>query len=255
MENKNYYIKHIKFDNDLSFGFIIFPNGQGDQDKGFVNMGLCGVMSDAIRCCIISFDLVCNETGTVFRCLHRFNQNDKGIGQRSAECKLSKCKNMEKLTFKFVINSLQIRYRPYIDLPYVLCYPSQSEIQLKYETKFKWNANKSLLNIFKNCLNKEWYYSQIFDCWSILFYPNGYNEETKGECWFGLQLCSWPEVISKMKIEYIVKTNFDENEVRYENECHEDHLETSKTLFVGNKILREQLKDELTIDVQIRIVR
>ena len=182
----------IKFNHHLSFTLAISANFKREGTGKYFSECLKGFMADSVDHYAICYELFCVETQSIVALSHRVM--DKTINQvASAEAlTLSECKQQKELTFKFIIHSLELKYKKKID---PLFYPSLNARMLKQETSLNWNIDKKRV---ENCAKQQAFVSEIIDNWSVKCYPNGYDTEYTEGLAVNLCLMSWPLAISKM---------------------------------------------------------
>ena len=154
--------------------FKIYPGGYYSDPKGFVVLHLKGILSKNVEYYAMRFDILCVETKTMISSAYKMQSNDRFGGTYPSDCHLalSQCKQQTQLTFKFVIRSLEMKYKDNH-----LFYPSLKARMLKQETILNWNVD---MNKFKNCAKRQVYTSEIVNNWNFLYSPNGFKIKDLG---------------------------------------------------------------------------
>ena len=231
--------KEIKFNQDFTIIFKIYPGGYFDQNKGFVGLHLEGITSNNVEYYAICFEILCVETQTMISSSYKMQNNDRHDGTYPSDCHLalSQCKQQTQLTFKFIIHSLEIKYKTNEDDDNPLFYPSLKAKMLKQETMLKWNVD---MNKFKNCAERQTFSSEIVNNWNFLCSPNGYMiEQIRNGLILGFRLMSWPLNVSKMVIML-------DNKVIINSEIMDDakwHQEIALDDYDDNRLLGEICQD------------
>ena len=169
-------------------------------------------MSQSSRECqtsTINFEISCIETQTFVNIFYKMKQgmNKEPRGSATA-LTLSECKKQKELTFKFMIRSLELKYKNEKDenKQDLVFYPSLRARLMKQETCLNWNVDTER---FGNCVAKHTFYSKVKDNWNFLCLPNGMNEANPDDCYLAICLKSWPLDVSKIVLGVTIKIHMD----------------------------------------------
>ena len=211
--NGHKFEKKIKFNQYLSFVLQICPNPRKTvKPTAFVSLQLAGYMTERVDYYAVSFEISCIETQTFVHTFYKMRQgmNNEPRGS-SLALSLSECKKQKKLTFKFVIHSLELKYKNESDANKqdLVFYPSLKARLMKQETCLNWNID---IERFRNCAAKQTFYSEVKDNWNLVCVPKGMNHANPDNCYLALlAIClgSWPLDVSKIVLGVTTKIHMD----------------------------------------------
>ena len=199
-QNGHFIRSRIKFNQQISFTLKIYPNGSSDKNKGFVRLSLKTHIADNVTSCALLHEILCVETQSFVKLFYKISKgmnNNKSKGS-SYSLRLSECKQQKELTFKFMVHSLELKFKSDESKDEILFYPSLQARMLRQETSLNWNIDAKRMNKFKNCGKPQTFSSQLTDNWKLLCRPNGIDEEESDGFHLSLCLMSWPSRISEM---------------------------------------------------------
>ena len=203
--NGHCYKKKIKFNQQLSFFPKIQSNGaceikNNENGRGFVVFWLVAeFMIKNVDYYAICYEILCVETQSFVISFQKVGkENNYKVNHDGFWLSSSECKQQKELTFKFIIHSLEIKYKTDENENNPLIYPSLKARILKQETSLKWNVDMEKI---KSLAKRQKAVSQMMDNWNFQCWPKGYDDN-KG-IFAGLSLRSFPLKISKMV--FIVK--------------------------------------------------
>ena len=203
--NGNVCKTKIKFNQDISFVFGIYPNGFLPKHEGFVGLWLYGNPAENIDYYAINFEISCVETQTLVPIFYKMSQShektQKGNGRTLL---LSECKQQKELTFKFVIHSLELKYKNERKKVDRLFYPSLISRSLQKETFLNWNIDGERV---RNCAKRQTFHSKVVNNWKFECCPNGINDKYPDQCGLWISLMSWPLKVSKIELMITVKAD------------------------------------------------
>ena len=241
-------LKLVIFNQHLSFRVGVATNCVNEHHGEFaalilkVASGLAKCI-DSIRICV-QFDVL--EVQSTLIGLGSFTAGNEDFLYLAMD--KSNIHKLEKLTFKFIIHSIIIKYKKDKETLY---YPSMESMKLKEKIRFAWNVDKTLIESFKN-YKRFGFSSPIFDNVSIKCYPNGVNSYTQGRFCWGLLVASFPVNIEKMDIAITAKTNF--CEIKREYTASLNFLESSIVCCIDNEFALNELNDELVFEVEVIVM-
>eukprot|EP01084_Bolivina_argentea_P147663 258313_1 len=102
------------------------------------------------------------------------------------------------LTIKCYINIIKIICVNDFKLKYETCMKLFNE---KYIYRYEWCIDNEMINMFLRCKIGEKYESDIYENqWCLKCFPNGMNENNKGEIQLFLQICMFPKEITNIRL-------------------------------------------------------
>ena len=248
--NGHCYKKKIKFNHQLSFIVQIYPNGpdEGNQTcTGFVRSSVA-VEIENVDYFTICYEILCVETQSFIVSFQKIGlENNYTMSGNTFWLSSSHCKQQKGLTFKFIIHSLEMKYKTHEtdeNKNNPLFYPSLKARMLKQETSLKWNIDMKRM---KNFATRQYGLSQLMDNWIFGYFPKGYRDENGMFC--TIHLRSWPLKISKMvfTVKHKISINSDiVDEEDWELEFlldDRDNNTLGHCMFEDNTIELEQIED------------
>ena len=197
--------------NNFKFIFEVYPNGGGESQKGFVSLRYTLLsFPDNIDTLIFYNEYFCLETNREYKNTSRFQRNAKTNEWLKYTLRVQDCMELKSLTFGLHLDLLSIDYNNNYSLG--ACTKYMSHPKINAEISYDWLISGKLLDSFRNCLNGRHFQSECFginDNFCLICFPNGYKPERIGNLSLGIKLLRLPNKVSRIDIEYGLKTLYD----------------------------------------------
>eukprot|EP01084_Bolivina_argentea_P085306 154171_1 len=216
-KHKNPYLGPIIEIMNCKFQMIFYPNGEFDDEEGYVQFYLELIdKPQNMKCVIIYYIMNCIEANYECRSCHKFIDLKNATAWPPFNVPIKVYKQSNELHFGCFIDVKHIVYnkkdkkdeKDENDKKIQSDYTNPMKINICSE--YKWDISNELLTMFKNAPCGKGFYSPNYgnNTWCLIIGPNGDNKTNKGSFICGPKILQLPFGIGAIGVIYSLESNY-----------------------------------------------